>query len=87
MRLLSLRLGDRQVRLSVTFDDKGVTGTSGVVASVALIPLAGFFTTGTSANIPSGSGAEGFLEEDIAFVPPAPAVTVTPAAVTATATN
>lgn len=87
VRLLSMRLGDRQVRLSGTFDDKGVTGTGGVVASIALIPLAGFFTTGTSANIPAGSGTKGFLEEDIAFVPPAPAATLPPAAVTATATN
>ncbi|KHS43388.1 hypothetical protein [Novosphingobium subterraneum] len=87
VRLLSMRLGDRQVRLSGTFDDKGVTGTGGVVASIALVPLAGFFTTGTSANIPAGSGTKGFLEEDIAFVPPAPAVAVTPAAVTGPVTN
>lgn len=66
-RILSLRLGDRQVRLSGTFDDKGVTGTAAVVTSVALIPLVGFFTTGTSASIPSGSAATGFLEEDIAY--------------------
>lgn len=67
VRLLSMRLGDRQVRLSGTLDDKGVTGTGGVVASIALVPLAGFFTTGTSASIPAGSGTKGFLEEDIAF--------------------
>jgi hypothetical protein len=66
-RILSMRLGDRQVRLSGTFDDKGVTGTAGVVAAVALVPLVGFFTTGTSAAIPSGSAAKGFLEEDITF--------------------
>lgn len=66
-RVLSIRLGDRNIRLSGTFDDKGVTGTAGVVASVALVPLVGFFTTGTSANIPSGSGLKGFLDEDIVF--------------------
>lgn len=80
VRLLSMRLGDRQIRLSGTFDDKGVTGTGGVVASIALVPLAGFFTTGTSANIPAGSGTKGFLEEDITFVVP----TSTPAPVVAT---
>lgn len=71
-RVLSIRLADRQVRLSGTFDDKGVTGTGGVVAAVAFLPIAGFFTTGTSANIPMGSGFKAFLDEDIAFNPPAP---------------
>ena len=66
-RIISLRLGDRQIRLSGTFDDKGVTGTGGVVAAVVLLPLAGFFTTGTSASIPAGSGIKAFLDEDIAF--------------------
>lgn len=69
VRVVSMRLGDRQIRLSGTFDDKGVTGTGGVVAAVAFVPIAGFFTTGTSAAIPSGSGAKGFLEEDISFAP------------------
>ena len=66
-RVVSLRLGDRNVRLSGTFDDKGVTGTGGVVAAVALLPVAGFFTTGTSATIPAGANTKGFLDEDIAF--------------------
>lgn len=68
-RIVSMRLGDRQVRLSGTFDDKGVTGTGGVVAAVAFVPIAGFFTTGTSATIPSGSAIKAFLDEDIAFTP------------------
>lgn len=66
-RILSLRIGDRQVRLSGTFDDKGVTGTAGVVGAVALIPIAGFFMTGTSAMIPIGSAVKAFLDEDIVF--------------------
>jgi hypothetical protein len=66
-RVLSLRLGDRQVRLNGSFNDKGVTGTAGVVAAIALIPIAGFITTGTSAKIPMGSGVKAFLDEDIAF--------------------
>lgn len=83
-RVVSLRLGDRNIRLSGTFDDKGVTGTAGVVASVALVPLVGFFTTGTSANIPSGSGLKGFLDEDIVFrTVSAPVVEVPVAAVPA----
>jgi hypothetical protein len=66
-RIVSLRLLDRNVRLSGTFDDKGVTGTGGVVAAIAFVPIAGFLTTGTSAMIASGSAVKGFLDEDIAF--------------------
>jgi hypothetical protein len=64
-RVLNVRVGDRLIRLSGTFDDKGVTGTAGVVAAVALVPLAGFFVTGTSASIPAGSGVKAFLDEDL----------------------
>lgn len=66
-RAVSLRLGDRYVRLTGTFNDKGVTGTAGVVTAVALIPIAGFFTTGTSALIPLGAQSKAFLDEDIRF--------------------
>lgn len=66
-RVLSVRVNDRNIRLSGTFDDKGVTGTGGVVAAVAFVPVAGFFTTGTSALIPSGSPVKGFLDEDVAY--------------------
>jgi hypothetical protein len=64
-RVLNVRVGDRLIRLSGTFDDKGVTGTAGVVAAIALVPIAGFFVTGTSANIPAGSGVKAFLDEDL----------------------
>lgn len=64
-RVLNVRVGDRLIRLSGTFDDKGVTGTAGVVAAIVFIPVAGFFVTGTSANIPAGSGVKAFLDEDL----------------------
>jgi hypothetical protein len=64
-RVLWARVGGRQVRLAGTFDDKGVTGTGGVVASIALVPLAGFFVTGTSAVLPMGGEVPAFLDEDI----------------------
>ena len=80
-RIVALRLGDRHVRLTGTFDDKGVTGTGGVVAAVAFIPVAGFFTTGTSAFIASGSAMKGFLDEDISFRAPAPQQAAVPAPV------
>ncbi|QIK77755.1 hypothetical protein G7077_01330 [Sphingomonas piscis] len=64
-RVLSTRVGDRLIRLSGTFDDKGVTGTAGVVTAIALVPVAGFFVTGTSAQILAGSGVKAFLDEDL----------------------
>ncbi|MEC3910325.1 hypothetical protein U5A82_07460 [Sphingobium sp. CR2-8] len=58
----------RQIRLTGTFDDKGVTGTGGVVAAVLLVPVVGFFTTGTSARIDSGAQIKGFIGEDVPLV-------------------
>lgn len=86
-RVISLRHGDRIIRLSGTFDDKGVTGTAGVVGAVALVPIAGFFMTGTSAKIPSSSAVKAFLDEDIAFrvAAAAPQVIEVPAATTVSA--
>jgi len=55
-----------------SFDDKGVTGTAGVVASIAFVPIAGFFVTGTSAKIPAGSGVKAFLDEDLTIAVPQP---------------
>src|SRR5947209_9822849 len=72
-RVLNVRVGDRLIRMSGSFDDKGTTGTAGVVASVAFVPIAGFFVTGTSAKIPAGSGVKAFLDEELAVATPQPA--------------
>lgn len=74
-RILYLRINGRQIRLTGTFDDKGVTGTAGVVGAVALVPIAGFFVTGTSATLPKGGTVGGFIDEDVelAFANAAPA--------------
>lgn len=77
-RVLNVRVGDRLIRLSGTFDDKGVTGTAGVVGAIVLLPIAGFFMTGTSATIPAGSGVKAFLDEDLRIAMPAPAPAVVP---------
>jgi len=69
-RVLSVRVGDRLIRLTGNFDDKGVTGTAGVVAAIAFVPIAGFFMTGTSAKIPAGGGVKGFLDEDLTIAVP-----------------
>ncbi|MEQ7873347.1 hypothetical protein ABDK56_05010 [Sphingomonas sp. ASV193] len=80
-RVLSVRVGDRLVRLSGSFDDKGTTGTAGVVGAVVLLPVAGFFMTGTSAKIPAGSGVKAFLDEDLTIASATPAPAPQPAAV------
>lgn len=82
-RALWTRVNGRQIRLSGSFDDKGITGTGGVVASIALVPVAGFFVTGTSAVLPAGGQVAAFLDEDIelaiAAVRPAPLQVAAPA--------
>jgi hypothetical protein len=83
-RILYVTVNGRQIRLSGSFDDKGVTGTAGVIAAVAFVPVVGFFTTGTSAAVKSGASVKGFIDEDvpltIAASQPVPMVVVTPAA-------
>ena len=66
-RILNMSLNGRTVHMSGSFDDKGVTGTAGVVAAVALIPVVGFFVTGTSARIPAGGVISAFVDEDVSF--------------------
>lgn len=66
LRLLYLRVGDRQIRISSTRDDKGKAGGVGAVAVSAIVFLpAGFFMTGTSARLPAGTVIKGFLDEDV----------------------
>lgn len=77
-RALSVRVGDRLIHLTGNFDEHGVTGTAGVVAAIAFVPIAGFFMTGTSAKIPAGSGVKSFLDEDLAIAAPQPTPTATP---------
>ena len=81
-RVLNVRVGDRLIRLSGTFDEHGTTGTAGVVAAIAFVPIAGFFMTGTSAKIPAGVGVRGFLDEDlvVAVSAVAPPVMAAPSA-------
>ncbi|MES1971845.1 MAG: hypothetical protein V4472_05245 [Pseudomonadota bacterium] len=65
-RVLYLRVGDRQIRLTGTTDDKGVAGGVGAAAVSAIVFLpAGFFMTGTSARIPAGSIIKAYLDEDV----------------------
>ena len=79
-QILHVSVNGRQIRMSGTFDDKGVTGTAGVVGAAVLIPVAGFFMTGTSARIPLGAPVTGFVAEDVpvAFANAGPAPMVVP---------
>lgn len=78
-RLLYLRVGDRQIRLAGTFDDKGVAGGWGAAAaSIIVIPVLGFFMTGTSAKVEAGTVVKGIIDEDVPVVVSAPAATPPP---------
>jgi hypothetical protein len=67
-RLLYVTVNGRQIRLSGAFDDKGVAGGVGAVAVSAIVFLpAGFFMTGTSARVPSGTIIKAFVDEDVAL--------------------
>jgi hypothetical protein len=80
-RVLYVRANGRQIRMTGSIDDKGTTGTAGVVGAVALLPVAGFFMTGTSAEIPLGAPVTAFIDEDVsvAVVPASAPMTVTQA--------
>jgi hypothetical protein len=84
-RLLYVTVNGRQIRMSGSFDDKGVAGGVGAVAVSAIVFLpAGFFMTGTSARVPSGTIIKAFVDEDVALAiqsgaPPPLVVGATPA--------
>ncbi len=64
-RVLYVEANGRQIRLNGSFNDRGETGTAGVIASVAFVPVAGFFVTGTSAKIAPGTHVTAFLGEEV----------------------
>jgi hypothetical protein len=64
-RLLSVRANGLDIPLRGTVLDKGDTGTAGVVGAILVLPLAGFFVTGTSASLPQGAGFTGLTEADL----------------------
>lgn len=90
-RLISVRVGDRQIRLHGAAGDRGRAGTAAVVGAVLLSPLivapfVGFFVTGTSAVVPAMTTTVGYTEEDVpvlvetaeATPAPAPAAAAAP---------
>ena len=91
-RVLYVTVNGRQIRLTGAFDDKGVAGGVGAIAvSAIIIPVAGFFMTGTSAQVPVNTIVKGFIDEDVQLAlqaaTPAPlAVSAAPAVVPVAAT-
>lgn len=73
-RILYLTVNGRQIRLSGSFDDKGVAGGVGaaLVSGIVFLP-AGFFMTGTSAVVPAGAIVKAFVDEDVPLNMPAAA--------------
>lgn len=64
-RLLYLEVGGERIRISGSAGGQGKTGTAGVVASLAVVPIAGFFVTGTSALVPPRTPTIATLDEDV----------------------
>lgn len=71
-RFLYARANNRQIRLTGSLDDKGKAGGVGAaaatLATVPLLPVAGFFVTGTSARIAPGTTFVAYLDEDMPVV-------------------
>jgi hypothetical protein len=70
-RLLSVRANGVNIPITGSVAERGETGTAGVVASIVVLPVAGFFVTGTSAVLPAGTGFTGRTETDIPLLLPA----------------
>lgn len=70
-RVLSVRANGSLIPIRGTIAERGETGTAGVVASILVVPVAGFFVTGTSAVLPVGTGYAGATESDLPIVLPA----------------
>ncbi len=68
VRLISVRAFGKDIPIRNDYASKGSAGTGGVVAAIVFVPLAGFFVTGTSATIPSGTEFSAAVDADIPLV-------------------
>lgn len=69
LHINSVSINGTPIRLTGDMDTRGQTGTAGVVGSLVVLPLAGFFVTGTSAEMPLNMPGRAFLDQDIALAP------------------
>jgi hypothetical protein len=71
LQIKSVNINGSTIRLKGDMDSRGETGTAGVVGAIAIMPIAGFFVTGTSAEMPLNMPGRAFLDQDIALAPAA----------------
>jgi hypothetical protein len=69
LQMTSVSINGTKVRLKGDMDSRGETGTAGVVGALVVLPVAGFFVTGTSAELPLNTPGRAFLDQDIALAP------------------
>jgi hypothetical protein len=69
LQIRSVNINGTVIRLKGEMDSRGDTGTAGVVGSIVVLPVVGFFVTGTSAEMPLHMPGRAFLDEDIALAP------------------
>ena len=67
LQMTSVNINGIAVRLKGDMDTRGQTGTAGVVGAIVVLPIAGFFVTGTSAEMPLNMPGRAFLDQDIAL--------------------
>ncbi len=80
LQMTSVTINGTSVRLKGDMDTRGQTGTAGVVGAIVALPIAGFFVTGTSAEMSLNMPGRAFLDQDIALAATAQGPTpVTPA--------
>jgi hypothetical protein len=69
LAIKSVNINGASVRLKGDMDSRGETGTAGVVGAIVALPVAGFFVTGTSADMPLNMQGRAFLDQDVALAP------------------
>jgi hypothetical protein len=69
LHINSVNINGTSIRLKGDMDTRGETGTAGVVGAIVALPVAGFFVTGTSAEMPLNMPGRAFLDQDIALAP------------------
>jgi hypothetical protein len=85
LHINSVNINGTSIRLKGDMDTRGETGTAGVVGAIVVLPVAGFFVTGTSAEMPLNMAGRAFLDQDIALAPIPASVSVPPVAAQAAA--
>ena len=77
LQIKSVNINGTSIRLKGDMDSRGETGTAGVVGAIVVLPVAGFFVTGTSAEMPLNMPGRAFLDQDITLAV-APVAVTTP---------